>query len=89
MDLAAVAAFRIAPDLQGLCKKASGIEGDDIDVETLSENRVGNRLIFYAKTGRKYDAALIAPRTLISRSGKSSRPDPSVNGASSAVEFRL
>ena len=55
-DCPTVAAFRFGPNLHGLWKEAPCIEGDDIDIETMGEDCVGDRLIFDAEARGKHDA---------------------------------
>jgi hypothetical protein len=53
----AVSALDLGPKLVGLRKQPSGIEGDDIDCEVLSEDRMGDCLILNPETGSEYDPA--------------------------------
>jgi hypothetical protein len=56
-DLSSVATFRLHPHFQRLRKAASGIKRDDIDIESLGEDRVSDRLIFDAEARREHNTA--------------------------------
>jgi hypothetical protein len=56
-DLPSVATFGLHPNFQRLPKEASGIKRDDIDIESLGEDRVSDRLIFDAKARREHNTA--------------------------------
>jgi len=49
--------FGGVPHLKSFWKEATGVEGDDIDIELLGEDRVSDGLIFDVKARGKHDTA--------------------------------
>jgi len=56
-DLPAVVPLGGVPHLKSFWNEETGVEGDDIDIELLGEDRVSDGLIFDAKARRKHDTA--------------------------------